>query len=172
MYQIFLRELASLMPALLHPNETPFTANNEDIMKKYQSCALLVSALTLSSTAAFAFTPIITGMMFFCPCVDTITKNGESVQGIGRELFFGETEDEVTFQSSTVPSTLPDNFSRYTVTDIDYNSTQGQLTCKYNSSNASQEPFSLNYTIINGIGGSVLAQTNSAILIGMPIGLK
>jgi hypothetical protein len=140
-------------------------------MKKYYSCAWLLSALALSSTSAFAFMPLRTEVTFNCPQTDALTKSNGQIQGVGTELIF-EKNNSIVFYSPLSPPNMPNDFNQYANSAVDYDSTLGLVSCIYVSSDPTQSSFLLFYYMINGYGGTVKAKSNATIKVLLPYGLS
>lgn len=140
-------------------------------MKKNYPRAWLLASLSFISTASLAYGPILTTVIFTCPCVDSITKVTDHLEGNGTE-FIIDNNNPIIFTSTDLPADVPGDFSNYSVEAINYLSTQGKVVCSYESSDSSQNPVSLSYSIMNGIGGTVQAHSNNSIMIGFPLGIK
>ncbi|MFA6301984.1 MAG: hypothetical protein WC627_02485 [Legionella sp.] len=140
-------------------------------MKKNYPRTWLLASLSFISTASLAYGPILTTITFTCPCVNSITKVTDHLEGNGTE-FIIDNNNPIIFKSSDLPANIPGDFSNYSVEAINYYSTQGSVVCTYESSDSSQSPVSLSYFIMNGIGGTVQAHSNNSIMIRFPLGVK
>lgn len=140
-------------------------------MKKYYSYACLFSALSLVSSGVLAFNPIVTSVIFTCPCVNTLTYVNDHIEGNGSELLVNKNYS-IVFESENYLIDVPSNYLNYFNTAVSYDSVKGRVSCQYDSSNSRENSFLLSYQISNGIGGSVQSSSNSSIMIGLPLGLK
>jgi len=78
----------------------------------------------------------------------------------------------VYFKSEGIPSNTPGSLTNYFNDAAAYDSTTGRVSCSYQSNISTDPYFTVSYTLTNGRGGAVQGQTNNAISILFPVGLK
>jgi hypothetical protein len=137
----------------------------------------LVSMLMLSTVAlspAMA-DPVSTGITVDCPGTtlssNMLTNFGNIVAGYGVENILSQTI-QVYFQSATLAWNTPASLFNYFNDSASYNSATGVVSCQYQSNIATDPMLTVSYTITNGKGGAVLAQSANSISINLPVGLK
>lgn len=140
-------------------------------MKKYYSYASLLCALSFISSSVLAFNPIVTSVIFTCPCINTLTSVNYHIEGKGFELLVNKNYP-IVFESENYLVDVPNNYFNYFNAAVSYDSMKGRVFCQYDSSNTRENSFLLSYQISNGIGGTVQSSSNSSIMIGLPLGLK
>ncbi len=138
-------------------------------MKKYSSCAWLFTALSLTCTASQAFGPIVTSVIFTCPCVHTIKLVDDLLEGPGTELIVNN-NNPILFSSERYVPNIPPVLFNYSIAGVNYESVTGLVTCDYQSSNSTEGVFALKYRVMNGLGGIIQASTNYSIMVGFPLG--
>lgn len=134
-------------------------------MKKFlfaAACTLLVSTVNAE--------PIKHDVTFSCPVIEMVSNFGDNVAGYGAELIFGESRP-VYFKTLLWPEGVPSDLSSYSSSATDYDSITALITCSYTSSNSNNAAFDLTYSMANGKGGLITAQTASVISLQFPIGL-
>jgi hypothetical protein len=138
-------------------------------MKKYL-LSTLAAACTLLATSAGA-DPTKHEMALSCPMINVVSNFDDYLGGYGSELIFGEARP-IYFKTLAKPTGIPNQLNSYSSAGTAYNTITGQVTCSYMSSDASNTAFNLIYTIVNGQGGLVTAQTTNVISLQFPIGLS
>ncbi len=139
----------------------------------------LISLLVLSS-AVFASgvvtaDPVSVSTYVACPGTQNgssqLTNFGNYIAGFGSQSLLSQTVF-VYFKSEGIPSNTPGNLTNYFNDAAAYDSTTGRVSCSYQSSISTDPYFTVSYTLTNGRGGAVQGQTNNAISILFPVGLK
>lgn len=85
----------------------------------------------------------------------------EKIQGHGNQIYF---------KSSSLSEKVPNKLINYRNQNVDYNNQTGNVSCEYRSMNPTEPNFSISYTLTNAKGGLVMNQTDSSIVIQLPIG--
>jgi len=93
------------------------------------------------------------------------------VAGYGVEKV-GAATTQVYFRSDSLPAGMPRKLGNYTSSDSDYDSTIGQVTCTYTSSDVAEPTFTVAYYLTNGVGGNILAQSANTVTVDIPFGFK
>lgn len=105
------------------------------------------------------------------PNLDVLTNYGDYAEGNGKEMIHGQNMTEVRFKSSSLPAHMPNKLNNYRNESANYDSTTGQVSCSYTSTNPAEPRFTVSYTLTNGKGGTVLLQFNEFVTIKLPVGL-
>lgn len=138
------------------------------------SSVLLLSGFVLLSETATA-DPIFNEITVVCPTTqgspNSIANFGDYIGGYGVEFILSQTL-QVYFRSTGSVKDIPSNLMNYFNDSINYNSASGNVICSYQSNNPIDSRFTVTYTLTNGLGGSVLSQSNNSINIILPTGLK
>ncbi|PJD93470.1 MAG: hypothetical protein CK426_08740 [Legionella sp.] len=132
---------------------------------------IAVGSLLVILNANTMANPVPHQVTFTCPTTRVIANFGDYIAGYGVSTILGENRP-VYFKSLTKNATVPNNLTSYAIAGTLYDSTTSQVICNYNSSIANNKPFSLVYTMTNGSGGVITAQTDSIISIQLPIGIQ
>ncbi|KTD40732.1 hypothetical protein [Legionella parisiensis] len=140
----------------------------------FLSSLLMLSSLIVLPEVAQA-DPIGYETTFFCPMAqggpNAVTNFGSYIGGYGIENILSQTL-QVYFRSTGSVQDVPANLINYFNDSVTYNSATGNIICSYQSNNPADPRFTVTYTITNGLGGAVQAQSNNSISIRMPVGLK
>lgn len=141
-------------------------------MKKINVLSSLFAAVTLSvaSSAVLAY-PIYNTADFYCPDISLVANYGTYVAGFGSEDILGQV-NTIYFQTNRWIGGVPSSLTNYSSTGTNYESTTGNVTCTYTSSNSAENPFDLVYFVTNGQGGLIQGQSSDSITVNFPIGLR
>lgn len=139
-------------------------------MKKYCVLTSLFAAATFSlvTTTAAAY-PVDNSAVFTCPDISVVSSFGNSIAGFGTEVILSQ-NNPVYFQTNQFPTGVPATLGNYSNLGTDYDSTLGIVSCDYTSSNSTEQPFSLIYSITNGLGGLIQSQSANVISLTFPVG--
>ncbi|CAM3044830.1 hypothetical protein LEAN103870_14540 [Legionella anisa] len=111
----------------------------------------------------------------FCPMTqggpNAVTNFGSYIGGYGMENILSQTL-QVYFRSTGSVQDVPANLINYFNDSVTYNSATGNIICSYQSNNPADPRFTVTYTITNGLGGTLLGQSNNSITVRIPVGLK
>ena len=133
---------------------------------------LSVSTLSLTPTIAAA-DPGGLNILIKCPRTgagpNVLTNFGDYVAGYGAETIHGIT-NPIYFKSITSIQGVPTSLNAYGNEAAAYDSTNGNVTCQFGSS---ENPgFTVAYTLTNGKGGFVTNQGRDFVEISLPVGLR
>lgn len=146
-------------------------------MKKV-TCSLgklvIISSLAISSIAgAVDLGPTSTSIVINCPYTqggpNVLTNFGSYIAGYGTENILSQ-YNQIYFITNGSIDNVPSSLTNYYCESVAYNSTTSTVTCNYQSSLPTEPLFSVSYSITNGIGGAVVAQTGNSINILLPLG--
>lgn len=102
---------------------------------------------------------------------NNIANFGDYIAGYGVEFILSQAL-QVYFHSTGSVQDVPANLINYFNDSVTYNSASGNIVCSYQSNNFGDPRFTVTYTLTNGLGGSVQAQSNNSISVRIPVGLK
>ncbi|WP_131794850.1 hypothetical protein [Fluoribacter gormanii] len=110
----------------------------------------------------------------YCPATqgaNAVTHFGNYIGGYGVEYVLSQTL-QVYFRSTGSVQDVPANLINYNNDSVTYNSASGNIICSYQSNNPADPRFTVAYTVTNGMGGTVQAQSNNSITVRIPAGLR
>lgn len=109
------------------------------------------------------------------PCgASTVVQNyGTYLAGDGTIKINNDAPTHPLFQGPILPGlNIPTNLSTYSNNGATYNPVDGAVICKYKSSQAGNDPFSISYIMQNASNGVVTSSTADKINIVIHAGLK
>ena len=123
--------------------------------------------------------PSIIVLSFTCPSASGtglhVLSNfgGVKLAGYGTLTVDGSPAFNSPYFSYMIPSSanIPNKLTTYSSSGTDFDSVTGIVTCSYTSS-STFDPFSVSYTITNGLGGQIANQTMNTIDINQFVALK
>jgi len=141
-------------------------------MKNIFALTLATAFVAFSSTVAFA-NPVGIDLDIQCPIVQNqssmLSNYGDFIAGYGLERIKGQGDFPIYFKSKNSVNEIPAKLENYYNSAAEYNSTTGEITCKYASGKG--EPFfEVNYTLTNGKGGKAEFLGDDRINILIPFG--
>lgn len=138
------------------------------------SSLLLLSSFIVVPEVAMA-DPTGYDVTVICPAPqggpNSVANFGSYIGGYGVEFILSQTL-QVYFRSTGSVDDIPANLANYFNDSVNYNSASGNVVCSYQSTNPGDSRFTVTYSITNGLGGAVQAQSNNSISIRIPVGLK
>lgn len=140
---------------------------------------------TLASVlAVFALTPIVAladptdlEVNVFCPYTsgagNVLANHGDYIAGNGEEIVNGMGRKTIYFKSTdSLPQNIPAKLNNYRHEKAEYDSTTARVSCVYTSFMEGEPSFNVSYTLTNGRGGMIIAQTPDHVTFRLPVGFK
>ena len=140
--------------------------------------ALLVTTGVLAATSSvYADQPSALSILLTCPVPNAtqnaLTNFGTYVAGSGTETIQNQNPADVNFKSvGALPAGVPQSLLSYLNQAVVYDSTTGQVTCNYVSTESQYPAISASYTVTNGLGATQVKATDSSITLSVPFGVK
>lgn len=137
---------------------------------------LSVSALAIFPTIASA-DPVSYDVEVMCPTAvgeasSSLGRFADYVAGYGFEFLPDGNELQVYFKSDAYLDGIPASLGNYYNDSVSYDSTTGNVSCNFVSSDYSENPFSVNYHLTNATGGTATVMGSDDIIVSVPFGLK
>lgn len=146
-------------------------------MKTYVALASLLSVSALSLTPVIAAAdPAGINILVRCPTTqgvqNVLTHFGDYIAGYGDETIQNQGSTPIYFKSSALAFGVPGQLGNYHNNGTSYESSSGQVTCNYTSSNPKEPNFAVSYDLTNGKGGTIVQQGKDFIRFVLPVGLR